>query len=562
MKKYTDIEYQIFENIAQAKSILRKNNGSQEDDDFQKIIGATNKDGWTGLLTRLVYKDGVDVDEVISFYPDLKKSKMDLGKLNKMSYDDIIDLLYQDSNNPDKIDFVGRVGNYLIFHIKEYEEGLKICSPAWCLKTKLHWDQYVTSSSAQFVVIQENYVNKSGRTKLLTPNSTAYMGSYGNERNPNIRYGITYYFKPKDTFEIFNDNNDTVNLKHSNKKDLELILDEIKKYTEDEGLIKIKRKRKIENLDDPYTVIKNILKEAIIGNDPNSFDYDISESIGHAMYHREMLDIFDEVNEILKEEMDTSLKEWWNEYTDRILNDSDLIHSDGLTDYILYYMTGGNSIDETPNHPLSGVFLNERELTDHCYKFMYGYHFNKYGKMMILQSYDTIADWFIYIFKNFASIFFEEPAQTAYDVETIEWYNKLYKEFSRYGKENSINIFIEKFISYNNLSLLNNGVRSMIDTDALSYYLRCLVKQIELSDIPDIIRNDDFDSLVISTRDYIYNANETGIEINYEIEKITNKMVNELFIAVCDRLAKGLVGVVDYKIEGKFFKIYFKFNLN
>ncbi len=37
----------------------------------------------TGLLTRLVYSDKADIEEVLGFYSDLKKSKLDLGKLNR-----------------------------------------------------------------------------------------------------------------------------------------------------------------------------------------------------------------------------------------------------------------------------------------------------------------------------------------------------------------------------------------------------------------------------------------------------------------------------------------------
>ncbi len=46
MRKFSDKEYKIYENLAQAKSILRRNGGSIEDEAFLQIADATNKDGW------------------------------------------------------------------------------------------------------------------------------------------------------------------------------------------------------------------------------------------------------------------------------------------------------------------------------------------------------------------------------------------------------------------------------------------------------------------------------------------------------------------------------------
>jgi len=490
MKKYTDIEYQIFENIAQVKSILRKNNGSQEDEDFQKIVGATNKDGWVGLLTRLVYKDGVDVDEVISFYPDLKKSKMDLGKLNKMSYDDIIDLLYQESDKKTSdVKFVGRVKDYLIFHVLTFESGLKICSPSWCIKSKNHWRGYIqTGTSEQFVIIHSEYVNKSGKTKLLTPDSPGYMGSYSNRKKPEVRYGITYYKNGKTV--IFDDNNKN----HKVKGVLIDIIQEIKEYVLSENIFSIES-----NLpNDEYGKVKKILISYIQEKSPLSWDYSIQYNIN---YDKAYEVVMDEVyNHISKEEF----KNWWNKYSQKILTDGDFIQSDGLTDYILYMLTDRHGIDEMPHHPLSGNWLDEKEMSDHSYKFFYGFHRNKYGKLYIYQSYDNISNWFESILTNLFDVFYEESMSKDIDPSYLPpWYNQIDEQLSKARVNRllnySLNLFLtpiknrddkgvevefltESFIQYFKL-LINNESFDNIDPK----YKIDLSRESELNDIKESI---------------------------------------------------------------------------
>ena len=391
MKKFSDKEYQIYENLAQAKSILRKNNGSIEDDEFLQIADATNKDGWTGLLTRLVYKDNIDVEEVLGVYPDLKKSKLDLGKLNKMSYDDIVDSLYDDANSDsDGIIFIGRSENYLIFHVKTFEDGLKICSPSWCLKTKSHWDDY-TSNGYQFVIIDEQYVNKRGKTKLLTPNSKGFFGSYSNQKKPEIRYGIS--IKSRGSIKVFNDNNKSISPRNIPQG----ILKEINFYLNsgDKDIFKASF--------DEHDAFDNVreLMEYFIDN--HSMIYSSWDCSVHSTSNDDYDDMFDEFIQFAAES-NINMYEFYREYRTQIIDDNWFTHCCGAVDYILYRLSGNKGHDDG-GIPLSGLFLNEREQSDYSYKYIYGFAQNKYGKMYILQSFDTISEWYKEMLIDFGRVF-------------------------------------------------------------------------------------------------------------------------------------------------------------
>lgn len=82
----------INENVAYAKSILSKKGigvDSTEYADYLKIrdICGTNN-GYVGILTKIRFIDNVtDMDEISSIFDILKNSKIDIAKMNKMSYD-------------------------------------------------------------------------------------------------------------------------------------------------------------------------------------------------------------------------------------------------------------------------------------------------------------------------------------------------------------------------------------------------------------------------------------------------------------------------------------------
>ena len=91
----------INENVAYAKSILSKKGigvDSTEYADYLKIrdICGTNN-GYVGILTKIRFIDNVtDMDEISSIFDILKNSKIDIAKMNKMSYDDILEIFYDE----------------------------------------------------------------------------------------------------------------------------------------------------------------------------------------------------------------------------------------------------------------------------------------------------------------------------------------------------------------------------------------------------------------------------------------------------------------------------------
>lgn len=181
------------ENIAYARSILNKLDIKSDSDEYsdyleiRKICGKNN--GYVGILTKLRFLDGVeDLDELESIFDVLKGSKIDVNKLNKLSYNEILDLFYDDligDESKDDYELIFKDGNYSYYRVYTYNGILEIGSPAWCLKTKSHWDKYYEKYPEVWVAVDNNY-----KGKLVTPNSN-YFGEYKNDKKPWVRYGIS-----------------------------------------------------------------------------------------------------------------------------------------------------------------------------------------------------------------------------------------------------------------------------------------------------------------------------------------------------------------------------------
>lgn len=198
------------ENVVWAKSILLKNSidkDSEEWDDYLKIREICgNNNAYVGILTKLRFIDKVDdMEEISSIFDVLKDSKIDITKLNKLSYDEILEMFYDElSPKDDKngYELIYKDSEYSYYRVYTYEGGLKIDSPAWCLKTKSHWDAYNRKYGENWVVICNRYKNK-----LLTPD-TNYLSEYKNNSKPWVRYGISLKDDNGDIDWIgFNDNN-------------------------------------------------------------------------------------------------------------------------------------------------------------------------------------------------------------------------------------------------------------------------------------------------------------------------------------------------------------------
>jgi hypothetical protein len=244
------------ENIALAKSILRKNGATEDNEDYLKIkeiVGTSFS--YIGILTRLRFVDNVtDMEELKSIFEVLKNSKLDLGKLNKMSYDQILDTFYDQMTSPLKEDYelIYKDNTYSFFRVYTYKGILEIGSPAWCLKTKSNWDGYQTKYPEQWVVIDNRYVKR-----VITPNNSYLGGQYVNTGKTYIRFGISFKHNDDGTTSwIAHDDNDgkcelkpdnhtfygvlytTLNLGYNNKKSFYQSFTQDTEYVKD-GILKI-----------------------------------------------------------------------------------------------------------------------------------------------------------------------------------------------------------------------------------------------------------------------------------------------------------------------------------
>lgn len=244
------------ENIALAKSILRKNGVAEDNEDYLKIremVGTAFS--YVGILTRLRFVDNVnDMEELKSIFEILKNSKIDLGKINKMSYEQILDTFYDEITKHSTKDYelIYKDSAYSFFRVYTYKGILEIGSPAWCLKTKSHWDNYQSKYPEQWVVIDNKYLKN-----IVTPNNNYFTNNYQNVNKRYVRYGISFKRNTNDTTSwLAHDDNDnkceltpdnhtfygvlytTLNLTHGNKKSYYQSFTEDTEYVKD-GIFKI-----------------------------------------------------------------------------------------------------------------------------------------------------------------------------------------------------------------------------------------------------------------------------------------------------------------------------------
>lgn len=205
----------INENIAYAKSILTKNGITLESPEYQDYLKIReicgNDHGYVGILTKLRFVDTVtDMDELKSIYEILKKSKFDFAKLNKLTYQQILELFYDelsgDKVKNEDIELIYKDSSYSYYRVYTYKGILKIGSPAWCLKTKTMWDKYQNLYPVQWVAIDNKYKNN-----LITPDNT-YLSEYKSAKGY-IRFGICLKKNDDDSvsWQAFSDSNGSMN---------------------------------------------------------------------------------------------------------------------------------------------------------------------------------------------------------------------------------------------------------------------------------------------------------------------------------------------------------------
>lgn len=205
------------ENIAYAKSILNKNGITKDSDEYQdylkirEICGRYN--GYVGILTKLRFLDDVDdMDEIQSIFDVLRNSKIDINKLNKLSYNDILDMFYEDlTSKVDKsdIELYYKDDQYSYYRVYTYKGILKIGSPSWCLKTKSNWDQYQNAYPEQWVAIDNRH-----KGSLISPDNN-YLENYSNTKKVWVRYGVSLKHKDDNiiSWTANDDNNGEVSIK-------------------------------------------------------------------------------------------------------------------------------------------------------------------------------------------------------------------------------------------------------------------------------------------------------------------------------------------------------------
>jgi hypothetical protein len=426
--KFLD-EYKILENISQAKAILRKVNKNVDDINYNKIIDKTNKDGYTGLLTKLFFIDKVDLEEVLNLYDDLKHKKIDVGQISKKTYDEILDFVYDDIIEENNIEYLFDHNNYRVFWIKTYEAGLTINSPSWCLKTKNYWEQYIAKGS-NIVAILNDYVNKSGKTSLPTP-ETFFGEMYRNTKKPEVRLGITV--KRTHSFDYFDDDNNSLGIYYK-------LCDDIAKKAYD-----IVVQQRFMNNDEKLEFILDEFGKLVENFGSKSFDYH------YYKFHEESKEKEDKLLKFLSSEiLGENVAKFLRKSENRLFVLQELQDSNGLNDIFLYLLYG----DEIP---LSGTFLDERGSGyDLLMRFTYGIHKYKWGVNYILQSYESIDEYFKNVCENFHILIIGDNEAGGSPLYNIIYMGELEKDgFRKYYKyefknnEHVIHFNINKFLLEN-----------------------------------------------------------------------------------------------------------------
>jgi hypothetical protein len=202
----------LLENINYAKTLLKKKGLDTKNPDYQAILKLANKKlGWVGLLAKLHWEYDVDLTEIEHIFDTLIKHNVDLGKVFKMTYDELSDYLYEltekvvdEKKGYKLVHFDGTYNYYLVSTFRGIEQT---GSPAWCLKTESNWRQYVTTPSHrhQWVLYKKGFSPKN----LIVPD-TFYLSDYRNVKKQDIRIGITFDYESGEVTNAHDDNNNNV----------------------------------------------------------------------------------------------------------------------------------------------------------------------------------------------------------------------------------------------------------------------------------------------------------------------------------------------------------------
>ena len=407
----------ILENMAQARAILTRKNISYDNPTFQKILAATKRDGYTGLITRIVFELPLDVDSALRLYDTMKEAKIDVGdKEIKRILDnedltdmrkvtEIITYIKEERIKTKKsYEYLFTDNNYRVYLINNYQGILATASPAWCLKTKSMFDNYTTQrNGTQFVIINERFVGKDDEFLLTVPNT--WHERYESGSYAKMRLGITIY--PTDRMILFDDNNTQIDCYQNTLTDprydfLKPLLSRLLEYYK-----------------------QNIKTETIVDVDFEEF----SDKVNDILDELRMLSSFTSMAQKGYKDIDDKFKEFFDKIEQKmslnkeqfldlmvkfkygIMTDDNWINKSGYKDMLINFMLTHENpeigLEECSNitereHPLGGYFFDEQEGYDLIIKYSYGYQYTKYGIAAIEQGFGTVRNFYGRLTSDFA----------------------------------------------------------------------------------------------------------------------------------------------------------------
>jgi hypothetical protein len=428
MRYLKDFDY-IIENMSQARKILKENDISKDNKDFKKILDKTNRDGYTGFITKLVFEMAMDVDSALKLYDDLKEQNIDIGGskikkilnsnvANNVKIQEIIDIIRKTKKDSEKNDFelIFKSQGFDVYKINNYEGIMCTGSPAWCLKTKSFFDQYTkTKKGTQFVLINSRLVEDDGKFKITVPNT--WDGErYRKPGFESLRYGVTIY--PSGRMEVFDDNNIQylIEIKDgevvSNKSINPFLRGAIKELY-DYFMKNIKT-----SLPEYSSTPKNYddFKEKV----ELALDYSESKRSFSDMIERTSFNIDEKYTNFLNElknligvETKEDLFNEVNEYIFNMFSDDFFTSNCGILDIFLNEVASRSGeftrLENYPNItareiPLGGYWFDEQETGDLAIKYYYGFQYEKYGKAALLQGFGSLENFYKEMADNFYEI--------------------------------------------------------------------------------------------------------------------------------------------------------------
>jgi len=453
MKYLQEFDY-IIENMAQARKILKDKDISKDDEKFKKIVEKTKKDGFTGFITKLVFEFGMNLEGALSMYDELKKYKIDIGtpKIKEILNDKsmpspykiqhIVELIRKAKKGEEKGDYelLFNSNGFNVYIVNDYKGIMCTGSPAWCLKTKSQWNNYTKQKrGTQFVLIDSRLVGENDEFELTVPDNWDGK-SYQKPGWETTRYGVTIY--PTGRMEIFNDGN-TQSMVKFNDGELEVthgslpifvqrVLKELHAYFVKEiqphipNIVEEPQTPEDFEQNDEYDNFKEVLGRVIGSDDDDdelyvegantSFNYTVEfNSFKTEEVYQEFIDSL-----LLGMNMETKeqLFEFMGRYKDRIDAEHYFTEYSGIMDifyneFLCAESEADNSLEEFPTvtkreHPLGGYYYDESDIGETAMKYHYGFQYDKYGKAAILQSYETLTDYYGAIANNFFEVLTEE----------------------------------------------------------------------------------------------------------------------------------------------------------